>query len=46
MPQTQKGMRAAGADKASPILGVYQERQITHFHEKYDKLLGLKNMTR
>jgi hypothetical protein len=25
-----------------PILGTYQEKQTTHFHEKLDKLLGLK----
>jgi hypothetical protein len=42
MPQAQKGMRAARPDKATPILGMYQEKQITHFHEKLDKLLGLK----
>jgi phenylpropionate dioxygenase-like ring-hydroxylating dioxygenase large terminal subunit len=42
MPQVQKGMRAARPDKATPILGMYQEKQITHFHEKLDKLLGLK----
>jgi len=42
MPTVQKGMRAARSDRAAPILGVYQEKQITHFHEKYDQLLGLK----
>lgn len=41
MRTVQRGMRAAAATNNWPMLADYQEDQITHFHEKYDQILGL-----
>jgi phenylpropionate dioxygenase-like ring-hydroxylating dioxygenase large terminal subunit len=40
MVPVQEGMRAAHPERAAPILALYVEKQITHFYETYDRVLG------
>jgi phenylpropionate dioxygenase-like ring-hydroxylating dioxygenase large terminal subunit len=41
LPNVQRGLHSASADKAQVMLGRYQECRITHFHEVLDQTLGL-----
>ncbi len=42
MAQVQKGLKAARADSAHAVLGVYQEDRVRHFHELYARKMGLE----
>jgi len=42
MVEVQKGFKAARPDLAHPVLSVYQEDRVRHFHDVYARKMGLK----